>query len=408
MAKIRDNSIPEQIIEKMHGVESDWFGDTVKGTCCNQIACRHTVDRDSETNSVYFYFIFTRENNLSKKNFTSLDFKFCAIVAHYQKKFWARKFKNDELTRVKSVVLDRGKDAISDLGLVVEEIATPLYFVTPFYEEEVKEKRSIVFMLLPFMIIMIIIAFPLHPMLLDIFIVLCIIFELLLLISALFIENVKKYSLFPAKLFLCVLFNIALNIKIISHILTKGSEINVRLIKELSLLIVSLQNDRPILCLVIFIFVIILNMLVINKICICTKKLSSRFCLNSLTMQNIIQDINIDYLDYKISEEEVIEKKEKVWREGNFFSVLEGVNIFVSSHGKFGLFIIGISFISIIFLHILQNGRSINEVFNTYLPLFIANGIIFILLSFLTSLTLGVVIKRENLHGFPFDKYKSI
>jgi len=405
------DTIPKQIIEKMQGVESIWFGDTGKGTSCNKIACRYTVDGDSETNSVSFFFIFTRENNPEKKNFASLDFKFCAIVVDYQKKFWARKFKNEELTRVKSVVLDRKKDAISDLGLVVENIFNILKYVTPYCEKEVKEKqsRSIIFMLLPFIFMLLpfmIMYIPLHPMLLDIFIVLCIIYELLLLILAFFIENVKKYSLFPTKLFLCVVFNLTLNNKITSFILTKGSEINVRLIKELSSLITSLQNERPILCLVIFIFVIILNMIVITKIYTRTAKVSARFSLNSLTMQNINQCINMNYINHEISEEEAIDKKEKVWREGNFFSSLDGVNKLVSGHGKIGLFIIGLSFIGIIFIQILQNDRSIKDVINTYLPLIIANGIIFILLSFLTSLTMGVVIKKERLHGFPFDMVK--
>ena len=401
ITKIKNfNSIPKKIIEKMHGFEFDClFTDPYNSY--KKVACMYSLSENDTGAGSYanFYFVFTSENNPQKKKFALKSFEFCALVVEFKGEFWARKFNNDELEKVKSVVLKKGQDSISDLGLVVENITTPLKFDNSSDIKKEKINLFVILVLLPFLIM---IAFPIHPLLLDIFILLSIVHELLLLLLVCFFKNIKKYSLFPSEIILSLIFNLAINIKITSLILLYGSEINVKIIKELSSLINNYEKEEMFFYIMIFILFIIVDIVIINKKCIrLNQDVSNRFTLDSLQVK--LMSIENEYISGVINKEDIFIKKERAKIEGVFLDSLYNVNIFISSYKKIKLFIIGISFIYIIFINILQNGRSINDIINTYLPLIITNGILFILLSFLTSLTMGVVFnKRESLHGFPY------
>jgi len=131
MARIKDErTIPQHLQDGMgFGVGYEeipwdfWLGDDADCGKCSTIACRYSVE------DVYYYFCFDRDSQG--------DFKFRALVASQESgtdsslphKWFAKKYTEQDFEGVRKSICHCQEYAVSDLGLVQEDIHNPFSFI---------------------------------------------------------------------------------------------------------------------------------------------------------------------------------------------------------------------------------------------------------------------------------------
>jgi len=241
-------------------------------------------------------------------------------------------------------------------------------------------------------LLIILISIPLSALFVNIFIALNLIFTLMLLVLVLCMDVNSYFFTFPTLTLLLTIFNLAVNVSVMRLILTKGAEIDNRLIKVFSSFINGSGEVRFIMCYIIFLAVICCHVITVVKVCTRVSEVAARFTLDSFQVK--LMAIEAEYESGAINEEEAFAKKEEVQKESDFLGELDGVSKIVSGNEKIRIIIIAAGIFGAVLIGVLLRGESIRDAVKLYIPLFIGNGILCMLPSFILSLTIGIVVSR--------------
>ncbi len=230
---------------------------------------------------------------------------------------------------------------------------------------------------------------PLPTVVLDILMAFNIAVAFIILFTALFSTEVLNMSAFPTMLLFTTIFRISLNVSSTRNILSKGYAGAV--VEAFGKFV---GGDNMIIGGIVFIILIIVQFMVINKGSERVAEVSARFTLDAMPGKQM--SIDADLNTGAITDKEAQARRKKIQDESNFFGSMDGATKYVKGDATAGLIITLINFVGGIATGMLMQGMDISTALNNYAMLTIGDGLVSQIPSLVISLSTGIVVTKVS------------
>ncbi len=230
---------------------------------------------------------------------------------------------------------------------------------------------------------------PIPSVLLDILLALNISLALIVLFNALFTKEVLNMASFPTILLFTTIFRISLNVSSTRLILTTGEPGNV--VETFGGFV---GGGDPIVGIIVFIILILVQFMVINKGSERVAEVTARFTLDAMPGKQMAIDADLN--TGAITDVQARERREKIQEESGFFGSMDGATKYVKGDAVAGLIITVINFAGGIAMGVLRQGIPMAEAFNKYTILTIGDGLVSQIPSLLISLATGILVTKVS------------
>ena len=230
---------------------------------------------------------------------------------------------------------------------------------------------------------------PMNSVLLDVLITFNLSIALIVLFNCIFAKETLSMSSFPTILLFTTIFRISLNISSTKLILLTGEPGNV-----VTTFGQFVGGGNLIIGAIIFIILIIVQMLVINKGSERVSEVTARFTLDAMPGKQMA--IDADLSTGAISDKEAILRRQKIQEEASFFGSMDGATKYVKGDAIAGLIITIINFLGGLLTGVLMHGLPIGEALSKYTILTIGDGLVSQIPSLLISLATGVIVTKAS------------
>ena len=216
--------------------------------------------------------------------------------------------------------------------------------------------RPDLFLAIGVMGILVVLIFPLPAMLLDMLLALSIILSVLVLMTALFIEEPLEFSAFPTVLLIVTMLRLALNLASTRLILAHGHEGTAAAGHVIEAFGNFVMSGNFVIGVIVFTILIIVNFVVITKGSGRIAEVAARFALDALPGKQMAIDAD---LSAGLIDQDVAKVRRKALEdEANFFGSMDGASKFVRGDAIAGLLITFINVIGGIIIGVAQQGMS--------------------------------------------------
>lgn len=246
-----------------------------------------------------------------------------------------------------------------------------------------------IFLGLYLLIAVIFMIVPMNSVILDVLITFNLAIAMVILFNCIFAKDSLSMSSFPTILLFTTIFRISLNISSTRLILMTGQPGNV-----VSTFGQFVGGGNLIIGAIIFIVLVIVQMLVINKGSERVSEVTARFTLDAMPGKQMA--IDADLSTGAISDREAIERRQKIQEEASFFGSMDGATKYVKGDAIAGLIITVINFVGGIITGVVMQGMPITEALNHYTILTIGDGLVSQLPSLMISLATGVIVTKGS------------
>ena len=223
---------------------------------------------------------------------------------------------------------------------------------------------------------------PMPSVLLDILITFNLSIALIILFNCIFAKETLAMSSFPTILLFTTIFRISLNISSTRLILMTGEPGNV-----VTTFGSFVGGGNLIIGFIVFIILIIVQMMVINKGSERVSEVTARFTLDAMPGKQMA--IDADLSTGAISDKEAIARRQKIQEEASFFGSMDGATKYVKGDAIAGLIITAINLVGGILTGVLMHGLTITDALSKYTILTIGDGLVSQIPSLLISLATG-------------------
>ncbi len=230
---------------------------------------------------------------------------------------------------------------------------------------------------------------PIPSFLLDIMLAINMSIALMVLMNALFVKEVLDMSFFPTLLLFTTIFRISLNVSSTRLILNSGDPGNV--VRTFGQFVGG--NDL-IIGAIIFIVMILIQLIVINKGSERVSEVTARFTLDAMPGKQmaIDADLNTGVID----EKQARERRDKIQQESSFFGAMDGATKYVKGDATVGIVISLINMVGGIVMGMLRQEMEIVDALNQYGVLTIGDGLVSQIPSLLISLATGILVTKAS------------
>ncbi|MGN0328262.1 MAG: flagellar biosynthesis protein FlhA [Lachnospira sp.] len=228
--------------------------------------------------------------------------------------------------------------------------------------------------------------------LLDILLALNITIALVVLFNSLFAKEVLDMASFPTMLLFTTIFRISLNVSSTKLILKNGYA--GRVVATFGEFV---GGGNLVIGIIIFIILIIVQFIVINKGTERVSEVTARFTLDAMAGKQMAIDSDLN--TGAISDKEAAERRKKLQQENSFFGSMDGATKFVKGDATAGLIITAINLVGGVVMGMIYQGLSINEALTTYTILTIGDGLCSQIPSLLISLSTGILVTKASSDG---------
>ncbi len=242
-----------------------------------------------------------------------------------------------------------------------------------------------IYMLVAF--IMLIVQLP--SWLLDVFMAFNIAISFTILFVCMFAKEVLDLSYFPTILLFTTIFRIAMNVSSTRMILVTGDSGNV--VKTFGEFV---GGGDLIVGAIIFIILILIQFLVINKGSERVAEVTARFTLDAMPGKQMAIDADLN--TGAIDDKEAKIRRDKIQQEASFFGSMDGAVKYVKGDAVAGLLLTAINLIGGIAMGMLRGGQDISTALNTYGILTIGDGLVSQIPSLLISLSTGILVTKGS------------
>lgn len=225
--------------------------------------------------------------------------------------------------------------------------------------------------------------------LLDIFLALNISIAFTILFTAMFSKEVLDMSYFPTILLFTTIFRIGLNVSSTKLILTKGDAGNV-----VSVFGGYVGGGNLIIGAIIFVILILIQFMVINKGSERVAEVTARFTLDAMPGKQMAIDADLN--TGAITDAEAKLRREKIQQESSFFGSMDGAVKYVKGDATAGLIITAVNIVGGIAMGMTQQGLDISTAMSKYTILTIGDGLVSQVPSLLISLATGILVTKES------------
>ena len=235
--------------------------------------------------------------------------------------------------------------------------------------------------------LMFIISIP--SWLLDILLAVNIAISLTIMFGAMFSKEVLDMSYFPTMLLFTTIFRIALNVSSTKLILGTGDAGNVvQTFGE------YVGGGDLIIGVIVFVILILIQFLVINKGSERVSEVTARFTLDAMPGKQMAIDADLN--TGAITDAEARRRREKIQEESSFFGSMDGAVKYVKGDAIAGLIITVINIVGGIAMGVTREGLDITAALDKYTILTIGDGLVSQIPSLLISLSTGILVTKGS------------
>lgn len=253
-------------------------------------------------------------------------------------------------------------------------------------------KRTDLLLGLYILIPIIFLIIPVPLVLLDILMMANLCVSLVILFNAIFSKEALNISTFPTILLITTLFRLSLNVSSTRNILLQGQAGDV--VQTFGNFV---GGGSLVVGVVIFIVLIIIQFIVINKGSERVAEVTARFTLDAMPGKQMA--IDADLSSGLIDEQEAKGRREKIQREADFYGAMDGATKIVKGDATMSLITTGVNMIGGVIIGMVQGGQTIGEVLNTYSIATIGDGLVSQIPALLISTATGMIVTRAVSEG---------
>lgn len=228
--------------------------------------------------------------------------------------------------------------------------------------------------------------------LLDILLAINILVAMVVLFNSLFAKEVLDMASFPTMLLFTTIFRISLNVSSTKLILKNGDAG-----KVIDTFGKFVGGGNLVIGIIIFIILIIVQFIVINKGSERVAEVTARFTLDAMAGKQMAIDSDLN--TGAITDKDAAERRKKLQQENSFFGSMDGATKYVKGDATAGLIITGINLVGGIVMGMVYGGLSINDALSKYTILTIGDGLSSQIPSLLISLATGVLVTKASSDG---------
>lgn len=230
---------------------------------------------------------------------------------------------------------------------------------------------------------------PMSPVILDFLFAINMGIAMLILFSSLFSTEALNMSSFPTLLLMTTLFRLSLNVSSTRNILLNGYAGNV--VETFGKFV---GGSNLVIGAIIFIVLIIMQFMVINKGSERVSEVTARFTLDAMPGKQMAIDADLN--TGAITDEEAKMRRQKIQEEAAFFGSMDGATKYVKGDATAGLIITVLNFVGGIALGMIYQGGTFNEAINKYSLLTIGDGLVSQIPSLMISLATGLLVTKAS------------
>ncbi len=235
--------------------------------------------------------------------------------------------------------------------------------------------------------LMFIITIP--SLVLDVFLAFNIAIAFTILFMTMFVKEVLDMSFFPTMLLFTTIFRIALNVSSTKLILGKGYAGNV--VETFGQYV---GGGDLIIGLIIFVILILIQFMVINKGSERVAEVTARFTLDAMPGKQMAIDADLN--TGAITDAEAKRRREKIQEESNFFGSMDGAVKYVKGDAVAGLIITAVNLVGGIIMGVTRMGLDVNGAISKFTILTIGDGLVSQIPSLLISLATGILVTKGS------------
>ncbi|AIK96523.1 flagellar biosynthesis protein FlhA [Candidatus Odyssella acanthamoebae] len=245
--------------------------------------------------------------------------------------------------------------------------------------------------------VLILLFMPVSTILLDMALALSILFSIMILFTALFIERPLEFSSFPTVLLVSTMIRLALDVAATRVILTHGHEGAHSAGKVIEAFGRFLMGGNFVIGIIVFAILIIVNFVVITKGSGRIAEVSARFSLDAMPGKQMAVDADLSA--GLIDESEAKLRRKLLEDESNFFGSMDGAAKFVRGDAIAGLLITFINIIGGIIIGVGQMDLSFGEALTTYTLLTVGDGLVSQVPALIVSTAAGMLVSKAGVEG---------
>lgn len=230
---------------------------------------------------------------------------------------------------------------------------------------------------------------PISPTLLDVMLALNISIALIILFDTLFVKEVLDMSFFPTLLLFTTIFRISLNASSTKLILQSGNPGNV-----VTTFGEFVGGGDIIIGTIVFIILVIIQFVVINKGSERVAEVTARFTLDAMPGKQMAIDADLN--TGAITDAQARERRNKIQEEASFFGSMDGATKYVKGDAAAGLIITFVNLVGGTAMGMLRGGMEFGDAIQHYGLLTIGDGLCSQIPSMLISLATGILVTKAS------------
>lgn len=251
-------------------------------------------------------------------------------------------------------------------------------------------QNSMTVMVLVIILMMII---PIPAGIIDVFILLNMALSMMILVITMSIHEPLEFSIFPTLLLMTTLLTLGINVSTTRNILSNGGNSG-NVIKAMGDFVLQ---GNVVVGIVIYIIIVLMNFIVINKGAERVAEVAARFNLDAMPGKQMA--IDSDMGAGLIDDVEASRRRLKVQRESDFYGSMDGATKIVKGNATMSIITTMINLIGGIIIGMVQGGGDLQTVAQTYSIATIGDGLVGQIPSILVSTSTGMIVTRAVAEG---------
>ncbi|MDD6351411.1 MAG: flagellar biosynthesis protein FlhA [Lachnospiraceae bacterium] len=251
-------------------------------------------------------------------------------------------------------------------------------------------QNSITVMVLVIILMMII---PIPASIIDVFILLNMALSMMILVITMSIHEPLEFSIFPTLLLMTTLLTLGINVSTTRNILSNGGNSG-NVIKAMGDFVLQ---GNIVVGIVIYIIIVLMNFIVINKGAERVAEVAARFNLDAMPGRQMA--IDSDMGAGLIDDVEASRRRRKVQRESDFYGSMDGATKIVKGNATMSIITTMINLVGGIIIGMVQGGGDLQTVAQTYSIATIGDGLVGQIPSILVSTSTGMIVTRAVAEG---------
>ena len=241
------------------------------------------------------------------------------------------------------------------------------------------------------------IVLPLPAIALDLLFTLSIALSIMVLMAAIYSRRPLDFGVFPTVLLLATLLRLALNVASTRVVLLNGHTGTASAGKVIEAFGEFGVGGSYAVGLVLFTILVIINFVVVTKGATRVSEVTARFTLDAMPGKQMAIDADLNA--GLISQDEALERRERVSRESDFYGAMDGASKFVRGDAVAGLLITLINVLGGIIIGVAQQDLTFKQASQTYTLLTVGDGLVSQIPALIVSTAAGLLVTKSGTTG---------